>query len=185
MAADPRLPRRAAARLDHQHLVAVFDFTWLEHSGIEPRLARMSSLQHAGEVPFGEPSCILGARSRVRGDFDLHSIANPKPSPRSQILPIKPGDGQVLAGIAGIDGMPFVLKPADHIDRVEAESSVRAPMMRGVLLFVSDHAVLIDRRAWYRSLRHPAVRGVDPVDAGHSRSVGRPRTLGTSVRFTG
>jgi len=93
------------------------------------------------------------------------------------LSPVDPGNGDVLAGGACLDGMALILESFDHFQREEAEGLVRASMVNLVRLLVADDPMLVDHRFMHGELGHSALAGVDLMDPTHRQSLGRAPIL--------
>src|SRR6266850_5250072 len=163
--------------LDH-HLIPWPHHSLTQHFRIEPTPSWILFLGNALDVSIPEPLGILSTGSSIIHDFDLDVWPDLEPVTRFQLLPLKPGERQVLSGGTGLDRMAFVLQPLDQVLREQAESSIEPAVHVEIPLPVPLDTGCGNDGLQHRTFRHPPVRQINLVHVGigWSSCLGHPLT---------
>ena len=116
-------------------------------------------------------------------DLDEHGFAEAHSRSRTNGVPIEAGDGDVLAGGTGLDGVTFGPQGFDDLKGEEAEGAFGTTVELRALLAVALDAKRSDDGTENGTLGHAAVGDVDVGDAGfgcHSTTLTRPFSRTTS-----
>src|SRR6267143_306536 len=142
--------------LDH-HLIPWPHHPLTQHVRIEPTPSWILFLGNALDVSVPEPLGILITGSRIIPDFDLDVWPDLEPVTRFQLLPLQPGERQVLSGRTGLDRMALVLPPLDQGLREQAESTIQAAVHVEIPLPVALDTGSGDDGLQHRTFRYPPV----------------------------
>src|SRR6188472_2968120 len=112
----------------------------------------------------------MGAWSRIAGYLQLYIRPDRQAHAWPDQVPVQTGQGQIFPGRSGIDGVAFVLKLFDELERVQTDRTVRSTMELEIALPITIQASFAYLGFPNRQLRNTTVGQVDLMDMW----VGRP-----------
>src|SRR5207249_12115680 len=117
-------------------------------------------------VSVKKPPAIAFARAGIAHELQLHRLPNAQAVARLERSPVHPAQGQVLSAGTRSDRVPFSLQLLNHLERKEADRTVRSAVDLRTPLAITADSLHGDAGLRHWQFRHPAVGHIDLMYMG-------------------